>query len=135
VVIVEAHNLLSCGGSFTWVKHIGMTETPRSRLEQYFEKVMNAHSAGGPVALVQVQKEADIQCAIEIIEAMGSLTVAVNDMANRSEAASKESGRVAAESANLSRKLNRLTVWIVIAAIASAVAACVQAWVAFIARS
>ena len=107
-----------------------MTETPRSRLEQYFEKVRDAHSAGGPVALVQIQKEADIQCAIEIIEAMGRLTVAVNDMANRSEAASKESGKVAAESAKLSRKLNWLTVWIVIAAIGSTAAAIVQAAVA-----
>jgi hypothetical protein len=108
-----------------------MTETPRFRLEQYFEKVMNAHSAGGPVALVQVQKEGDIQCAIEIIEAMGRLTVAVNDMANRSEAASKESGKVAVESANLSRKLNRLTFWIVAAAIVSAIAAGIQAWAAW----
>jgi hypothetical protein len=40
---------------------------------------------------------------------------------------SHESGKVAAESAKLSRKLNRLTIWIIFAAFLSAIAAVVQA--------
>jgi hypothetical protein len=102
-------------------------DTPRSRLEQFLEKV-----PGGPDSVVlQAQMQADVKCAIEIIETMGRLTVAVNDMANRSEAASIESGKVAAESAKLSRQLNRLTIFVVIAAIVSALAAGLQAWAAW----
>ena len=46
------------------------------------------------------------------------------------ERAAQESTRAAEESAALSGKLNRLTVWIVMAAILSSVAACIQAGVA-----
>jgi hypothetical protein len=83
-----------------------------------------------------------VDAAIEIIETMDRLAVEVDGITNRSgtvintliervhkataqaEAASVESGKVA-------RKLNQLTVWTVIAAIASAVAACIQAWAAW----
>jgi hypothetical protein len=75
--------------------------------------------------------EVGTACAVEMIEAVGKLTFAVNEMTNSSVAASKESGKVAAESAKLSRKLNRLTFVIVIAAIASAAAAGIQAWAAW----
>jgi hypothetical protein len=123
-----------------------MTETPRSHLETH---ARNIQQAGAPeIVFLRARAQADIACATEIIEAMAALTEAVNDMANRSvtvrnnlidgvdkataqsKAASIESGKVAVESANLSRKLNRLTFWIVAAAIGSPVAAIVQAVVA-----
>ena len=104
-----------------------MTETPRFRLEKLLED-LELPVSGDRIHKVQMQ--VGTECAVEMIEAMGRLTVAVNDMAKGSEAASKESGKVAVESANLSRKLNRLTFWIVAAAIGSAAAAIVQAAVA-----
>jgi hypothetical protein len=91
----------------------------------------------------------NLDCAIEIAEALVGLTVAVRSLEQNSmlvmnkllkeietstaqtKTSSQESGKVALESANLSRKLNRLTIWIVIAAIVSAGAAAVQASVAW----
>jgi len=120
--------------------------TPRERLE---ETRKQARGAGGhDAAQMAAQTQASIDCAIEMAKSVIGLTVAVNDMANRSvtvmnnviEAMNKstqqlvvsanESTLVARESARLSAKLNRLTIWIIAAAVLSA-AAGVQSWVAW----
>jgi hypothetical protein len=119
----------------------------RERLEETKRQARNA--VENNVAKMSAQTEASIDCAIEIAESLMSLTVAVNDMANRSltvtnnviEAINKstqqlvvssnESTSVARESAKLSATLNRLTIWIIAAAILSAAAAGLQAWVAW----
>lgn len=122
-------------------------ETPRDRLAPYREVLRNI--PGDVDTYLPTKMAADVDCAIEIAEALIGLKVAVNDMANRSvtvmsnltkeieeataqaEVSSRESGKAAAESANLARKLNRLTFWIVFAALISAAAAGVQAWAAW----
>lgn len=93
----------------------------------------------------KLNQEADIRIAIETCESLFGLTVAVNDMANRSigtlnklteaitaataqaERSSAEATSVATQSANLSGQLNRLTKWIIAAAVLSAIAAAIQA--------
>jgi hypothetical protein len=117
--------------------------SPRENLEAAKQKIRKAPQ--NETALRPVQAEASIDCAIEVAEALISLRVAVEDMANRSVLvignlmvviekataqailSSDESTKVAKESANLSAKLNRLTKWIIIAAILSALAAIIQA--------
>jgi hypothetical protein len=102
--------------------------TPTERLRPYLEELQHAPAS----------QRGQIQSAIEISEALTGLTVAVNDMANRMvtvtnnlqkavETASAESTQAAKESAAVSRQLNRLTRWIIAAAVLSAVAACIQA--------
>lgn len=97
---------------------------------------------GGPVALAEIQKEADIQCAIEIIEAMDRLAVEVDAMTRSSvsvmsiliervDKATAQAEAASVESGTVAKKLNKLTIWIVIAAIVSAAAAGVQAWAAW----
>jgi hypothetical protein len=98
-----------------------MTENARSRLEKLLEKTDPRYSGD---SVPKAQMEVGTACAVEMIEAMDRLTLGVNDMANRSEIASVESGKV-------SRKLNQLTIWIVIAALVSTVAAGIQAWAAW----
>ena len=122
--------------------------TPRERLEEHKEKFRN--TPGNEGAFRPVAAAANVDCAIEITEALVSLTATVRSMEMNSVAvmnslikrideateqsaeSSKESGKVAAESANLSRKLNRLTFWIIVAAFLSAIAAVVQAAVALL---
>ena len=95
------------------------------------------------------QWEVNIDCAVEIAEALVGLTVAVQSLERNSvtvmnnliaeiktataqaKTSAEESGKMAAESAKVSRKLNALTIWTVIAAIVSAGAAGVQAWTAW----
>jgi hypothetical protein len=121
--------------------------TPRSRLETVFQQIRDAH--GSEIPLLKAKAQADIECTIEIIAALTQLSIGIVEMnrtattmindliksvdkaRDQAEASSVESGKVASESANLSRKLNRLTFWIVIAAIVSAAAAGVQAWAAW----
>jgi len=106
---------------------------------------------GNESAQRKTQIEVDLECAIEINYALVGLTTAANDISNRlvltltnltgaiekstaqAVVSSEEATSVAKESANLSRKLNRLTLWIIIAAIASAASAIVQAVVAILA--
>jgi hypothetical protein len=122
--------------------------TPGERLSVH--KLVSRTSGGdGETTYRSTPQAAQVDCAIEITEALIGLKTAVNDMANRSvtvmsrliegidkatkqaEASSTDSANLAAESAKLSRKLNMLTIWIVIAAIISAGAAGVQAWAAW----
>jgi hypothetical protein len=93
-----------------------------------------------------------MQSAIAITEALIGLTVAVEDLANRtvtrmnalsetitkaseqsaqtSALASTQAATASQESGALQRKLNKLTIWIVVAAIASGLGTVVQAIVA-----
>jgi prophage DNA circulation protein len=123
----------------------GMQTTPRSRLEKMKEQIRSVPASPDKAAQMSVS----IDCAVEIAEALVGLTVAVQSMEKNSvtvmnnliaeiktatsqaKASAEESGKVAAESANLSRKLNGLTKWIVATAIASSIAAGVQAWAAW----
>lgn len=120
--------------------------TQNTRLEETLARIRK--TPGNEAPQRQAQMEASVECAIELYGAMSGLKVAVEDMANRTvlvanrltaaiekatdqaEVSSHESTNVALQSANLSRKLNRLTVWIIIAALLSAAAAVVQAWAA-----
>jgi hypothetical protein len=120
--------------------------TPRERLRIEQGLLDNALLNDGPIK--KAAAHANIECAIEMTDSLVGLSVAVNDMADRSvtvmnnlitkidettkQAAesAKESGKVATESANLSRKVNSLTKWIMTAAILSALAAGIQAGVA-----
>jgi hypothetical protein len=117
--------------------------SPLERLKSVKEKLR--HTPGNQATQGQAQMEANLDCAIEINEALIGLTFAVNDVANRTvdvlnrltaaidkataqaEISSHEATSVSKESAKVSRQLNRLTVWIIIAAILSAVAAAIQA--------
>jgi hypothetical protein len=63
--------------------------------------------------------------------ALTGLTTAIDKATTQAAISSAESTNAAHESANLSRKLNMLTFWIVLAAIISAGAAGVQAWAAW----
>lgn len=121
-------------------------ETPRDRLSPYKDVFRNI--PGDVETYRPTKMAADVECAIEVAETLLGLTVAVNDMANRSTtvlnnlitkideatkqsaASAQESGKLAAESAKLSGKLNSLTKWIMAATIAAAFAAVVQAGVA-----
>lgn len=89
----------------------------------------------------QTQAKASIQSAIAITDSLSGLTVAVNDLANRTigrlneltraiDAATVQAKQSSDESGKLSKKLNTLTVWIAIAALASAAATITQAVVA-----
>ena len=121
--------------------------TPHERLNALKERAQRI--IGYDENFKSVEAEITIDCAIELSESVLALTAAANDMANRTvtvinnlkdkidaatkqaEESARESGKMAAESANLTRKLNRLTIWIIIAAFLSAGAACVQAWTAW----
>jgi hypothetical protein len=125
---------------------MGNMNSPREQLETARTKLRGA--PGNEVAQRAAQSEVSIDCAIEITEALIGLKVAVEDMANRTVTvannliaaidkatvqlviASGESTNVAKESATLSGKLNRLTKWIIAAAVLSAIAAAIQAGVA-----
>jgi hypothetical protein len=122
--------------------------TPRERLQKHMTVFRS--TPGNEDAFRPTVAAANVDCAIEITEALIGLTVAVQSMETKSvivmnnlikkldeatvQAAesSKESGKVAAESANLSQQLNSLTIWIIIAAFLSAIAAVVQAGVAVV---
>jgi hypothetical protein len=117
-------------------------DSPRERLESSKQKIRAA--PGNETAQRPVQSEVNVDCAIEITEALISLEVAVADMADRTalvagnfiraiekateqaEISSRESTAVAKESATLSRRLNKLTLWIILAALLSALATVVQ---------
>ncbi len=123
--------------------------SPRERLVLLRTRIEG--TPGNESAQRKTQIEVDLECAIEINDALVGLTTAANDMSNRlvltltnltgaiekstaqAVVSSEEATSVAKESANLSRKLNRLTLWIIIAAIASAASAIVQAVVAILA--
>jgi hypothetical protein len=118
--------------------------TPRYRLERLKETIRNTASSDQRMTQMNVS----IDCAVEIAESLVGLTVAVNSMANqtatvmnnliaavdnaREEAknATTASGRAATESANLAKKLNSLTGWIMAATLLAAAAAVTQAGVA-----
>jgi hypothetical protein len=122
--------------------------TPGERLAKYRD-VQRVATGNEEMAYRATSQAVEVDCAIEIAEALAGLKAAVNDMASRfvtvmgnltkeierataqAEVSSRESGKAAAESANLARKLNRLTFWIVVAALISAGAAGVQAWSAW----
>jgi hypothetical protein len=117
--------------------------TFRERLDENKAKIRKA--PGNDVALRPLEAEAQIDCAIETIDAMTGLKASVDDMANRTvtvinglteaigkataqaEESAKESGKVVTESAKLSSQLNSLTRWIVVAALLSSLAAVIQA--------
>jgi hypothetical protein len=121
--------------------------TPRERLALLRNTPLGAH--GASLSDRPTETTVYLECAIEIADVLVGLQSAINDMANRgvtvsnnliakieeatkqAEESAKESGKLAAESANLARKLNRLTLWIVFAALISAGAAGVQAWTAW----
>jgi hypothetical protein len=118
-------------------------DTPKYRLETIKEKIRNA--PGNEAAQRVAQSEINVDCAIEIAEALIGLKVAMNSMANQvatvminltaaidkataqAVLSSEESTKVAIESTKLSGHLNRLTKWIIAAAVLSAIAAIVQA--------
>jgi hypothetical protein len=106
------------------------------------------NAPGNEAAQRSAQLVADIKCAIEIGEALLDFKVAVQDTANRAvlvlgnltsaidkattqaEISSQEATSVAKESAKFSQQLNRLTLWVITAAVLSAIAAIIQAGVA-----
>lgn len=106
--------------------------TPRARLEESKQKLRKM--TGNDVAQRLVISEVNVDCAVEMAETLVGLTVVVEDMANRSVIVMDNLiaavDKAAAESANVAKKLNTLTIWIIMAAIASAIAAAVQAGVA-----
>ena len=119
--------------------------TPGERLSVH-KQVLRNPTGNEDVTYRSTPLAAEVDCAIEITEALIGLKVAVDSMANQvatvmvnltaeinkataqAVISSNESTKVAHESATLSRKLNRLTFWIVLAALVSAAAAGVQAW-------
>jgi hypothetical protein len=121
---------------------------PKHPSKAPFEELLNKLNTSPETLHRKLQQEAEIRIAIETCESLFALTVAVNDMANRSietlnkltgaitaateqaKTSSAETTNVARESANLSSKLNRLTRWIIGAAVLSAFAAAIQAGVA-----
>jgi len=89
----------------------------------------------------RLEAKASIHSAIAVTESLLGLTVAVNDLANRTigrlneltraiDAATAQARQSSDESSNLSKKLNTLTVWIALAAIASAAGTIAQAMIA-----
>lgn len=118
----------------------------RERLQILQAKL--AQTQGNEIPQLAALREANIASAIEISDALAGLNFAINDFANRAatvlgnltktieaataqaEVSSTESTKVAKESATLSEKLNRLTRWIIVVAVASSLAALVQAGVA-----
>lgn len=117
--------------------------TPRERLEQH--KAVFRNTPGNEDAFRPTLAASNVDCAIEITEALIGLKVAVDSMANQvatvminltagidkataqSVLSSEESTKVAKESTTLSGQLNRLTRWIIAAAVLAAIAAVVQA--------
>jgi hypothetical protein len=88
-----------------------------------------------------IQAKAAIQSAVAVTESLAALTFAVDDVANRTigrmndlikaiEAATSQAKESSNESSNLAKTLNRLTIWIAIAALGSAVGTILQAVVA-----
>jgi hypothetical protein len=120
--------------------------TPRARLEA--SKTRLRGMVGVEAAQLPVIAEVNVDCAVEIAETLVGLTGAVNNMATQLQTvmnnlikavdraaaqsliASEESTKAAAESSNVAKKLNKLTIWIIVAAILSALAAGVQSTVA-----
>jgi hypothetical protein len=89
----------------------------------------------------QLQAKASIQSAIALADTLSGLTVVVNDMASSAierlnelskaiETATAQAKQSSDESSKLSKKLNTLTVWIAVAALASAAGTITQALVA-----
>jgi hypothetical protein len=75
-------------------------------------------------------REANIECAIAISEAVSNLVGGLDKVEVALKAATAQAATSSAESAELSRKLNSLTRAIIIAAFASALAAAIQAVIA-----
>jgi hypothetical protein len=116
--------------------------TPRERLEQH--KAVFRNTPGNEDAFRPTLAASNVDCAIEITEALIGLKVAVDSMANQAFTvmcnltaaidkataqailSSEESTKVAKESTKLAGQLNRLTSWIIAAAILAAIAAAVQ---------
>jgi hypothetical protein len=121
-----------------------MKTTPRYRLEKIKETMRGVPASPKEMA----QWEVNIDCAVEISEALVGLTVAVQSMEQNSVIvmnkliteikgataqaviSSDESSKVAKESTKLSGQLNWLTKWIIGAAVLSAIAAAIQAYAA-----
>jgi hypothetical protein len=119
--------------------------TPNLRSRAPFEDLLNKLKTSPGTPVQTLHEEVNIKIAIETCESLFALTVAVNDMANRSiqslnaltkaiTAATEQAGRssaeataVAMQSTNLSGQLNRLYKWIIAAAVMSAIAAVIQA--------
>jgi hypothetical protein len=85
-----------------------------------------------------LEAKASIQSAVAVTEFLAALTLAVNDVANRTigrmndlikaiEAATAQAKESSAESSNLAKMLNRLTIWIALAALGSAAGTILQA--------
>jgi hypothetical protein len=106
-----------------------MMSATNDRLEAYKQTYRSTPS--NEDSFRPVKAMADIDCAIAIQDALTGLTTAINKATTQAAISSAESTNAAHESANLSRKLNMLTFWIVLAAIISAGAAGVQAWAAW----
>jgi hypothetical protein len=88
-----------------------------------------------------LQAKAAIQSAVAVTESLAALTFAVDDVANRTigrmndrikaiEATTTQAKESSEESSNLAKTLNRLTIWIAIAALGSAAGTILQAVVA-----
>jgi hypothetical protein len=119
--------------------------TPNLRSRAPFEDLLNKLKTSPGTPVQTLHEEVNIKIAIETCESLFALTVAVNDMANRSiqslnaltnaiTAATEQAGKssaeataVAMQSTNLSGQLNRLYKWIIAAAVMSAIAAVIQA--------
>jgi methyl-accepting chemotaxis protein len=115
--------------------------SPTDRLGKLLQEVNDAPASDYP----RLQLKVPIQSAIEIGAALNSLREVLNEIASRavtiadnlqstiekateqSEMTAQQSTHAAKESAKLSQQLNRLTLWIIGAAILSAIAACIQA--------
>jgi hypothetical protein len=122
--------------------------TPGERLSVH-KQVSRSETGSEETKYRSTPQAVQVDCAIEIAEALIGLRVAVqsletnsmivmNNLIKEIDKATKqavissgESTKAAHESANLSQKLNVLTIGIVIAAFLSAGAACVQAWTAW----
>ena len=122
-----------------------MVTTPNLRSRAPFEDLLNKLKTSPGTPVQTLHEEVNIKIAIETCESLFALTVAVNDMANRSiqslnaltnaiTAATEQAGKssaeataVAMQSTNLSGQLNRLYKWIIAAAVMSAIAAVIQA--------
>jgi hypothetical protein len=80
-----------------------------------------------------LKAKADALSALAITESLAELTVAIDrlqGLASAIEAATAQAKQSSGESSNLSKKLNRLTIWIAIAALGSAAGTILQAVVA-----
>lgn len=117
----------------------------RERLESLKQKLRTTGQNEAAQRGTQLEVDvANFESAIEVSEALiglndsadravavlGSLTAAINKATAQAEVSSREATSVAKESATFSGQLNRLTRWVIIAAVLSAIAAAIQAGVA-----